>query len=306
MAVIFGTPGLNKVFDVYHVLDEKMKIAKKPVFPILPSILTAAPEIDDFISRGRIFFRDEVVFGNALSRVYQAVPPENEEPILPEVAHQKIRKVISNAGTGYLSPAAIGELLDACGIPRAREATVTTAEEAAVQAKLLGYPLVMKVVGPVHKSDVGGVVMNVKDELSVRREFGRMIEIPDTTAILLQQMLSGTEVFIGAKLEPKFGHMVLCGLGGIFIEVMKDISAGLAPLGREEALRMIRSLKGYAVIKGIRGREGVNEEKFAEIMLRLCALLAAAPEILELDFNPLLGNEDSLTVVDARINVGKR
>ena len=305
MAVIFGTPGLNKVYDVYRVLDERMKSGKKPVFPILPSVLTAAPEIDDFVSKGRIFFRDEVVFGNALSRVYHTDPPASVDIVLPKADHHRIRKVIESAGNGYLSPGQIGELLDACGIPHAQEATVTTADEAVRKSKAMGFPVVMKVIGPVHKSDVGGVVINVRDEVSVRCEFERMIKIKDTTAILLQQMLSGTEVFIGAKFEPKFGHLVLCGLGGIFIEVLKDIAAGLAPLNREEALRMIRSLKGYAIIRGIRGRMGVNEEIFADIMLRLCALLASAPEIIELDFNPLLGNEDSLTLVDARINVGQ-
>jgi acetyltransferase len=163
----------------------------------------------------------------------------------------------------------------------------------------------MKVVGPVHKSDVGGVVLNVKNEMEVTREFDRMIRIQDTSAILIQPMLSGTELFIGAKYEPKFGHMILCGLGGIFIEVLKDVAAGLAPVGMEEALFMIRNLKSYKIIKGVRGQKGVNEERFAEVILRLSALLMSAPEIMELDFNPLLGREDSVTVVDARINLKK-
>jgi acetyltransferase len=305
MAVIFGTPGLNKVFDVYEVLDEKMKTAIKPIFPILPSILTAAPEIEDFISRGRIFFRDEVVFGNALARVYNTHRPFTEKSLVQEVDHNRIRNVINQAKDGYISPGEICELLDASGIRRAGEAVVETLEDAAKQAKLLGFPVVMKVVGPVHKSDVGGVVLNVKDEQTVAREFERMIRIWDTTAVLIQPLLSGTELFVGAKYEPKFGHMVLCGLGGIFIEVLKDVAAGLTPLGREEALFMIRNLKSYRIIKGIRGQKGVNEELFAEVILRLSALLKSAPEIMELDFNPLLGNEDSVTVVDARINLKK-
>ncbi|MGE5424031.1 MAG: acetate--CoA ligase family protein, partial [Syntrophothermus sp.] len=108
-----------------------------------------------------------------------------------------------------------------------------------------------------------------------------------------------------AKYESKFGHMILCGMGGIFIEVLKDVSAALAPVGKEEALSMIRNLKSYKIIKGVRGKKGVNEEKFADIILRLSALLRAAPEITELDFNPLLGKEDSVVAVDARINIRK-
>lgn len=305
MAVIFGTPGLNKVFDVYSVLDEKMKTAVKPIFSILPSVLTAAPEIEDFISRGRIFFRDEVVFGNALARVYNTHRPFAEKSVVQEVDHNRIRNVINQAKDGYISPGEICELLDASGIRRAGEAVVDTVEDAVKEAKVLGFPVVMKVVGPVHKSDVGGVVLNVKDEQAVTREFERMIRIRDTTAVLIQPMLSGTELFVGAKYEPKFGHMVLCGLGGIFIEVLKDVSAGLTPLGKEEALFMIRNLKSYKIIKGVRGQKGVNEELFADVILKLSALLKSAPEIMELDFNPLLGKEDSITVVDARINLKK-
>jgi acetyltransferase len=305
MAVIFGTPGLNKVFDVYSVLDEKMKAAVKPIFSILPSVLTAAPEIADFISRGRIFFRDEVVFGNALARVYNTHRPFVEKSLVQEVDHNRIRNVINQAKDGYISPGEIRELLDASGIRRAGEAVVDTAEDAVKEAKILGFPVVMKVVGPVHKSDVGGVVLNVKDEQAVTREFERMIRIQDTTAVLIQPMLSGTELFVGAKYEPKFGHMVLCGLGGIFIEVLKDIAAGLTPLDKEEALYMIRNLKSYQIIKGVRGQKAVDEELFAEVILKLSALLKSAPEIIELDFNPLLGKKDSVTVVDARINLKK-
>jgi acetyltransferase len=304
MAVIFGTPGLSKVFDVYSVLDAKMKTATKPIYPILPSVLTAAAEIDDFISKGRIFFRDEVVFGNALARVYKTPSPFAEKNEI-EVDHRRIRKIVDNAKDGYLLPTEICELLHASGIKRAGEAVVTTSNDAVRQAKLLGFPIVMKVVGPIHKSDVGGVILNIKDEQAVKWEFDRMMGIKDTTAILIQPMLSGTELFVGAKYEPKFGHLILCGLGGIFIEVLKDVASGLVPISREEALFMIRNLKSYKIIKGVRGQKGVNEELFAEVILRLSALLKAAPEIIELDFNPLLGKEDSVVVVDARIRLNK-
>jgi len=160
-------------------------------------------------------------------------------------------------------------------------------------------------VGPVHKSDVGGVMLNIADAEEVRREFTRMIDIPETTAVLLQPMLSGTELFAGAKKEEKFGHMVLCGLGGIFIEVLKDVNSGLAPLTREEALWMIRHLKGHGILEGARGQEGVDENAFADVIVRLGALVQAAPEIAELDLNPLLGNARAVTAVDARIRIEK-
>ncbi|MFZ4521828.1 MAG: acetate--CoA ligase family protein [Bacteroidales bacterium] len=305
MAVIFGTPGLTPVFDVYDLLDKKMKSAGKPVYPILPSTLTAGEEVREFVSKGNAFFPDEVVFGNAVARVFHTPEPAPAHPVLPEVDVKAIRAIIDRSPDGYIAPGAIQGLMDAAGIPRAGEAVVTAVEEATGAAVKLGFPVVMKVVGPVHKSDVGGVVLNVKDVAAVAREFNRMIEIKETTAILIQPMLSGIELFVGAKFEPKFGHVVLCGLGGIFIEVLKDVAKGLAPLSKQEVLSMIRSLKSYKIIQGVRGQKGVNEELFADVILRLSALLNAAPEIVELDFNPLLGTPERVVAVDARVCLGR-
>jgi len=185
------------------------------------------------------------------------------------------------------------------------EVVVHTREEAILYAEKVGYPLVMKVVGPVHKSDVGGVVLNVNSEESMLAEFQRMILIKDTTGILIQPMLSGTELFIGAKNEPNFGHMILCGLGGIFIEVLKDVKSGLAPLSFDEALEMINGLQGKKIIDGIRGQEGINKNKFAEIIVRVSQLVSEAPVIAEMDLNPLLATKDKIIAVDARIRIEK-
>jgi acetyltransferase len=157
----------------------------------------------------------------------------------------------------------------------------------------------------VHKSDVGGVVLNVKTPEAVASEFNRMIKIKDTTAILIQPMLSGVELFVGAKREDKFGHMVLCGLGGIFIEVLKDVNAGITPIAQTEALDLIHRLKSYKILQGVRGQESVNEQHLAEIVTRVSALVTFAPEIFEMDLNPLLGRKDKVVAVDARIRIEK-
>ena len=180
--------------------------------------------------------------------------------------------------------------MDAAYIPRAGEAVVTKLNEALNAVKKLRYPLVMKVVGPLHKSDVGGVVLNVENESKLKDEFTRMMKIPETTGILLQPMLSGMELFIGVKREEKFGHLVFCGLGGIFIEVLKDVQSALAPVSKEEALDMIARLKGKKILEGVRGQKGINIEAYAEIITRVSALVIAAPEISEMDLNPLLGS----------------
>ena len=305
MAVIFGSPGLFTVREVYSLLDEKMKTCKKPIFPILPSIINVKDDIDYFLSLGRINFPDEVLFGNALCKIYHTPKTTPENIILPEIDNKKIRQIIDNTPNGYLSPEGVQNLLDAAGITRAGEAVVDSKELAVEQAKKLGFPIVMKVVGPVHKSDVGGVVLNIENVNDVEKEFSRMMKIKDTTAILMQPMLSGTELFVGAKYEPKFGHMILCGLGGIFIEVLKDVTAGLAPLDKTEASNMIKNLKSYKIIQGVRGQEPVNEEKFTDIIQRVSALVKTAPEIFEMDLNPLLGSKDKVVAVDARIRIEK-
>ena len=178
-------------------------------------------------------------------------------------------------------------------------------EEIVAFARRCGFPVVAKVVGPVHKSDVGGVVLNIKSEQHLALEFDRMMQIPDARAIMVQPMLKGTELFVGAKYEEKFGHVVLCGLGGIFVEVLKDVSSGLAPLSYEEAYSMIHSLRAYKIIQGTRGQKGVNEDKFAEIIVRLSTLLRFATEIKEMDINPLLATEKAVVAVDARIRIEK-
>ena len=305
MAVVFGTPGLTRIFDVYKILDEKMKTCKKPIFPILPSTLTAAEEVEEFLNKGHVNFPDEVVFGTALGRVFHTAKPSESTDDLSKVDIETIRRIINESADGYIEPTQIQALLDACNIPRAGEAVVTSKEDAIREAKKLGYPIVMKVVGPIHKSDVGGVVLNVKDEETVAKEFDRMIQIPETTAILMQPMLSGIELFAGVNFEPKFGHLILCGLGGIFIEVLKDVQSGLAPLTAEDGKAMIEKLNGYQILQGVRGQAGIPIDQFAEIIAGLSRLVAVAPEIKELDLNPLLASSQKVVAVDARIRIEK-
>lgn len=301
--VVFGTTGMWRVDDVYMVLHEKMRTCRKPIFPILPSAIQAAEEVSHFQSMGHVNFTDEVSFGYVLSRVNKMHPPY-PEAVLPPVNKQRIRDIIENSLKGYLPSDSVFDLLDAAGICHVKQATVITKEEAIIQANALGYPLVMKVSGPVHKSDTGGVILGVQCREEVEKSFDRLMKLEGADGVILQQQLNGIELFIGAKAEEKFGHQVLCGLGGVFVEVFNDVSTGLSPVGKEEATRMIRHLRSYPIIQGTRGRAGVNEDLLAETITKLSALLEAAPEIIELDINPLMGCPDSLVAVDARIRVG--
>ncbi|MDZ4203279.1 MAG: acetate--CoA ligase family protein [Bacteroidales bacterium] len=305
MVVIFGTPGLARIFDVYDVLHRKINSCRKPVFSVLPSTLTAHEEIQEFISKGHVYFSDEVVLGNALARVYATPQPMNHVPGHAKVDSLAIRRLVDAAPGAYLSPENVEALLDAAGIPRASEKVVNSCEDAVKAAIDLGLPLAMKAVGPLHKSDKGGVILNVNDFPSVENNFNKLIKIEGASAVILQPMLYGQELFVGVKHEPGFGHMIVCGLGGIFIEVLRDINASFVPVSKKEALDMIHRLKGYKLFEGVRGRPGINVEIFADIILRLSALVEVAPEIVELDINPLLGLPEQVVAVDARILLEK-
>jgi len=303
VAVIFGSPGLFPVDDVYDLLHNRIRTCRKPIYPIMPSVINVKREIAGFAAKGNAMFFDEVLFARALCKVYNTPQPAGEERGSSATDYSRVRSVIDSAGNGYLSPGKVTELLDASGIARVPEEVVTSADEAAAGASRMGFPVVMKVVGPVHKSDIGGVVLNVSSAEEARREFIRMITLEGVTGILIQKMISGRELFCGAKREDKFGHLIMAGMGGVFIEVFKDVATCLAPVSESEARSMIRSLKSYIIMKGVRGSRGISEEAFMKVITSLSELLAAAPEIYEMDINPLLAEGDNIVAVDARIRI---
>ena len=303
--VIFGSPGLFSNKEVYDLLDQKMKTCKKPIFPVLPSIINVKDEIEDFIAKGRINFPEECVLGNAICKVYDTPKPQPENPEMPQIDVKRIREVIDSCEDGYIDPAKIYQLLDAAGIAQKQIRVVDQKQQAVDFANEVGYPLVMKVVGPVHKSDVGGVTLNVRDIETVQKEFDRLMAIKDTYAVEMYPMLDGTEVYIGAIRDAKFGHQVFFGLGGIFIEVLKDVQSALAPVNVVEAKDLLTKLRGYKILQGVRGQQPVNVDVYAEQIARVSALVQAAPEIAEMDLNPLLGNPKNVVAVDARIRIEK-
>ena len=303
MAVIFGSPGLFPVDDVYSLLHDKIRSCSKPVYPILPSVINVKREIADFIAHGNAIFPDEVIFGRALAKVSGTPAPAETNQRSGKTDAKKIRQAIEGSVNGYLPPDKVTRLLNAAGIETVPETIVYTPDDAVKQAAGMGFPVVMKVIGPVHKSDIGGVALNVSTAMEVEAEFNRMMKLPGVTAILIQKMISGLELFCGAKKEGKFGHLVMAGMGGIFIEVFRDVATSLVPVSAGEAETMIRSLKSYKIMKGARGSKGVSEAAFIKVITSVSDLLLEAPEIVEMDINPLLGSGDSVVAVDARIRI---
>ena len=314
IAVIYGTPGLTQLYEAYDVLDKKIRECKKPIFPVLPSLHTAGPEVEDFLKKGHVNFSDEVTLATALSQIMRTPKPAAPEvqlygidiPELNKIIYREVHRLkFEGIKSGYLAPDTVREILSCAGIPLVPEMVSTSKAELTAFAQRVGFPVVAKVVGPVHKSDVGGVALNIRTPEHLALEFDRMMQIPDATGIMVQKMLKGTELFLGAKYEERFGHVILCGLGGIFVEVLRDVSSGLAPLSYGEAHSMIHSLRGYKILKGTRGQQGIDERKFMEIIVRLSTLLRFATEIKEIDINPLLADANDVVAVDARIRVEK-
>ncbi|MGM0932518.1 MAG: acetate--CoA ligase family protein [Bacteroidota bacterium] len=305
MAVIFGSPGLIAVDDVYEILNEKIKTSKKPVYAILPSVVNVKNEIKLFLKKGNIAFSDEVLFGNALAKVINRPMASDNNKDTDFKFFQRTRKLIEGLPNGYMPTESAIKLLDYAGVNFATPFHVKNQTELHTVSKSITYPVVLKVEGPLHKSDVGGVILNISNETQLYDGFHKLMQIEGATSVIIQPMLTGMELFIGAKKETNYPHVILCGLGGIFVEVLKDVSAVMTPVSNEEAIKMISDLKAYPILKGVRGQNGINIKLFADTIVKISKLLGVVPEIAELDLNPLIATQKDLTAVDVRIRLEK-
>ncbi|MGB5242586.1 MAG: acetate--CoA ligase family protein [Lutimonas sp.] len=303
LAVIFGSPGLRNVSDVYAVLSEKIRRCKKPIYAVLPSVLNAREEISTFLVAGHTAFYDEVMFGEALAKVYQHPDYKRTENEQVELDERSISTLLSQSPDGYLSPEKAMKVLESVGIRVVSSIWIDKEEELLYKESEVIYPVVLKVMGVLHKSDAGGVRLNVSDKASLLQHFHELMAIPGAKGVMVQPMIKGHELFIGAKREEKFPPVVLFGSGGIFVEVLKDLNSAMCPVSHAQALEQIAQLRSYPLLEGIRGQKGIHLDLFADYISRISALMGFAPEIKELDINPCMAMENRLTVVDVRIRI---
>jgi acetyl-CoA synthetase (ADP-forming) len=196
-------------------------------------------------------------------------------------------------------------------MPVTKISVAETEDEAVEAAEEIGYPIVLKIVSPqiLHKSDAGGVIVGIEEEQGIRDGFKTIIENAkkykadaEITGILVQEMApKGTEIIIGSTTDPTFGPTLMFGLGGIFVEILKDVSFRVAPIERRDAEEMIKEIKAYKILEGARGNPPVDQETLADILLKTSSMLMDCPEIKELDMNPILAYPDGARIVDARI-----
>jgi len=203
------------------------------------------------------------------------------------------------------------EVLIHYGIPTVRGQVIKTMEEAKEFIKETGYPVVLKVLSPqiIHKTEVGGVILNIKNEKELYEAYNQLIRNIKKNApkaaiegFFIQEMLtSDREVIIGGKYDSTFGQTIAFGLGGVFVEVFEDISFRVVPITQEDAIDMIKEIKAFKILKGYRGQKPVDFKALVDILLKTSKMLEENPEIKELDINPLFALLDRAVAVDARI-----
>jgi acyl-CoA synthetase (NDP forming) len=200
------------------------------------------------------------------------------------------------------------DLISGHGIPVNEGYAVNSASEAAEKARHIGFPVAVKVLSLKisHKSDLGLVELNICSPDGVGDAYERIIRKarkidPNASAVVEAMARPGTEVIVGAKRDPQFGPTVLFGLGGIFVEVFKDVAIRVAPVDKRMAVAMIEETKGYAILKGFRGKKGVDLDAIADIIVKTSLLMMEKEEVLELDINPVMAYEKGAMAVDARV-----
>jgi acyl-CoA synthetase (NDP forming) len=203
------------------------------------------------------------------------------------------------------------QLLEEAGVPTAHARLASTRDAAVQVARDIGFPVVLKVVSPqiTHKTDVGGVKLNLKSPEEVTSAFDEIVAAarsaaPDATVagVSVQQMARpGIEVIAGVSTDPQFGPVLMFGLGGVLVEVLKDVAFRIIPIVPRDARQMIREIKGFPLLEGYRGQEPADLNALENLLLRVSDFVEKHPEVSELDLNPIFAYKDGALAVDARI-----
>jgi acetyltransferase len=292
--VIYGKTGMEDLDKTYGVLSETIDEVSKPVFPVMPSINSANNEIQNYTNKAKSVFFDEVTFAGALDKVLHAPKVYQNELFIPVGNGSK------ETESKALKEEETFECLRWAGIP------LVNTEFVYCQADLdqlpeMNYPVVAKVLGILHKTEVNGVVLNIENRDALEQAFECLAAIPGSNGILVQEMVKGTELYLGAKMHEGIGYSVHAGVGGIFIELIRDVAARLAPIEEEEARDMLQGLKSQKIFTGFRNMPPADANGFAQIIKAFSNIFRKYPEIREIDLNPLIANGENILAVDARI-----
>lgn len=315
--VINVTPVLASPTDILEVVGEVARTRSKPVLAVMMATdefyesvkhIRDLPPVYRFPEPAARVLRLLSSYGAWVRR-----PIEEAAPAF-DTDDAEVAAILDRTAEGYLDPGDVFRVLNLYGIPLARWRTASTPEEALAAAREIGYPVVLKAVAPdlVHKSDVGAVKVDLRDDHALTEAIRRTTESVTgaghrVEGWLLQEMAKGGhEVIFGITTDPRFGPLLMFGLGGKYVEVFQDVRFGVLPLGRTDALDMVRGIRGFKLLEGVRGEPGADVDLLCELLLRLAQLAQRHPRIREVDVNPFLAGPDraSALAVDARIRVG--
>jgi len=251
-------------------------------------------------------------------RQQEWINTEQEEPVHKTADRERASTTLlaaQKAGRLKLNEMEARQIVAAYGLPLPRSLLAASADQAAQFAAEIGYPVVLKIISPdiLHKSDMGGVVVGVKNEKEVRQVYQnilirarRYLPEADIWGVAIQQMVKpGKEIIVGVTQDPTFGHMIMFGLGGIYVEVLKDVQFAIAPITPSLAREMITGLRSYPLLAGVRGEKPSDMDAMVDCLLRVSQMVTDLPQIVELDINPLFVYEtgQGVMAVDARIVV---
>jgi len=221
----------------------------------------------------------------------------------------------NNEGRSILTEFESKRILKQIGIPVVETKLAKTQKEASLLSQKMGFPVVLKIASPdvIHKSDSGGVKLSITSVAEVKKAYDEILkkvgkQYPRAVihGVSVQKMVRpGTEVIVGVSKDPQFGPVIMFGLGGIFVELLKDVSFRVIPVERRDVQEMIKEIKGYPLLEGYRGKEPANIPALVEIILKLSRWIEENPKIKELELNPLFAYRDKALAVDARIVLEK-
>ncbi len=306
------------------VLAQQVKFANKPVFAVFMATGNIEESLKILEEAGIPFYRfpeDAARSLGAMARYFRwRKRPRTEFKRYDDVQPDKVREIFAKAkreGRKFLPEPEAYSVLGAYGLPLCRAELVQDESGAVRAADKIGYPVVMKIVSPdiVHKVDVGGVRLNLNSQADVKIAYNELIShikarMKDAAiwGVFIQEMVgNGKETILGMKRDPHFGPLLMFGLGGIYVEVFKDVIFRIAPIRELGAKYMIEGIKGFRLLKGFRGETPSDLEAIAQSLMRLSQLVTDFPEIEEMDINPLivLSEGGGARVVDARILLGE-
>ncbi len=318
---LFVTPIVTKPTDVAEAILRAARDAQKPIVACMMGS-QGVPEAVAALREARIpTYTFPEAAAAALARAARygdfRARGEHTTPVLTvdrDAAAAVIGQPLPAGARGrWLPPDEVRTVLEAYGITTPRQAIARSGDEAARLAAELGFPVALKLIakGITHKTDVGGVRLGLRDESEVREAYlamlGRLHELgrtSDMEGVLLQRMADrGIETFVGATRDPEFGHLIGFGLGGVQVELLKDVVFRVAPLGTLDAAEMVDGIRARALLEGFRGGPVADKAALADVLLRVGRLVADFPHIAEVDLNPVIARPDGAIAVDARIRV---